>query len=42
MTNFIFGIVTGIVLSTVGFQGIANLGNRTIHTIETFAIQFNQ
>jgi hypothetical protein len=39
MNNFIIGIITGIVLSTVGFQGIANLGNRTVNTIESFAIQ---
>ena len=37
MSNFVFGIITGIVLSTVGFQGLANLGNRAIHSVETFA-----
>lgn len=37
MNNFIIGIVTGIVLSTVGFHGLANVGNRAIHTIESFA-----
>jgi len=37
MSNFVFGIITGIVLSTVGFQGVANLGNRAIHSVETFA-----
>jgi hypothetical protein len=41
MTKFLIGIVTGIILSTVGFQGLANLGNRAIHTIESFA-QSNQ
>lgn len=39
MNNFIIGIITGIVLSTVGFQGIANLGNRAVNGIESFAIQ---
>jgi hypothetical protein len=37
MTKFLIGVVTGIILSTVGFQGLANLGNRTITTIESFA-----
>ena len=37
MNNLIFGIITGIVLSTVGFQGLANLGNRAINSVETFA-----
>jgi hypothetical protein len=37
MNNFIFGVITGIVLSTVGFQGLANLGNRAINGVETFA-----
>jgi len=37
MTKFLIGIVTGIILSTVGFQGLANLGNKTITTIESFA-----
>jgi hypothetical protein len=37
MTKFLIGIVTGIILSTVGFQGLANLGNRAIHTIENTA-----
>ena len=41
MSKFLIGIVTGIVLSTVGFHGLANLGNRTITTIESFA-QSNQ
>jgi len=37
MSNFIFGIITGIVLSSVGFHGLANIGNRAIHSVETFA-----
>jgi hypothetical protein len=37
MSKFIFGVITGIVLSTVGFQGIANLGNRAVTGIESFA-----
>lgn len=39
MNHFILGIITGIVLSTVGFQGIATLGNRAVNSIESFAIQ---
>jgi len=39
MTKFIIGIITGIILSTVGFNGIANLGNKGISTIQTIAIQ---
>jgi hypothetical protein len=39
MTKFIAGIIAGIILSTVGFQGIANLGNRAVTGIESFAVQ---
>jgi hypothetical protein len=37
MSKFLIGIVTGVILSTVGFNGIANLGNRAVNGIETFA-----
>jgi hypothetical protein len=37
MTNFIIGIIVGIVLSTVGFNGLADLGNRAINTVENAA-----
>ena len=37
MSNFLFGIVTGIVIATVGFNGIATIGNRTVQGIQTFA-----
>jgi hypothetical protein len=37
MTNFITGIIVGIVLSTVGFNGLADLGNRAINTVENAA-----
>lgn len=37
MNNFIVGVITGIVLATVGFQGLANLGNRAVHTIQSAA-----
>jgi hypothetical protein len=39
MSKFLIGVVTGIVLSTVGFNGIASLGNRAVNGIETFASQ---
>jgi hypothetical protein len=39
MSKFLIGVVTGVILSTVGFQGIANLGNRVINGIESFAVQ---
>ena len=39
MSKFLIGVVTGIILSTVGFQGIANLGNRAINGIESFATE---
>ena len=39
MSKFFIGVVTGVILSTVGFQGIANLGNRVINGIESFAVQ---
>ena len=37
MSKFIIGVVTGIILATVGFNGLANLGNRAVHSIESFA-----
>ncbi len=37
MTNFITGIIVGIVLSTVGFNGLADQGNRAINTVENAA-----
>ena len=39
MSKFLIGIVTGVILSTVGFNGIANLGNRAVNGIETFATE---
>ena len=39
MSKFLIGVVTGIILSTVGFNGIANLGNRAINGIESFATE---
>ncbi len=39
MSKFFIGVVTGIILSTVGFNGIANLGNRAINGVETFATE---
>ena len=39
MSKFIIGVVTGIMLSTVGFNGLANLGNRALNGIQTFASQ---
>ena len=37
MSKFLTGIVVGIILSTVGFNGLANLGNRVISGVEIFA-----
>lgn len=37
MSNFFVGIVVGVVLSTVGFNGMANMGNRAIDGIQSFA-----
>ena len=39
MSKFLIGVVTGIILSTVGFNGLANLGNRMISGIESFATE---
>lgn len=41
MTKFVFGIITGIVLATVGFNGLANLGNRAVNTIQNAAESAN-
>lgn len=37
MNNFIIGLVAGIVLATVGFNGIAQMGNRAVQSIESFS-----
>ena len=37
MSKFFFGIVVGVILSTVGFNGMANMGNRAIDGIQSFA-----
>ena len=37
MSKFIIGTITGIVLSTVGFNGLANLGNNAVQMIESTA-----
>lgn len=37
MGKFLFGIVTGIVIATVGFNGIAAIGNRAVQGIQDFA-----
>ena len=39
MSKFLIGVVTGIILSTVGFNGLANLGNRVISGVESFATE---
>ena len=39
MSKFLIGVIIGVILSTVGFNGIANLGNRAINGIETFATE---
>jgi hypothetical protein len=36
MSSFIFGVVTGIVLTTVGFTGMAEMGDRNIQVIQSF------
>lgn len=42
MKNLIIGIIIGIVLSTVGFNGLANIGNKAVQSIENFAQETNQ
>lgn len=37
MNNFIIGLVVGVILSTVGFNGMAQMGNRAIDGIQSFA-----
>lgn len=37
MIKFTIGVVVGIVLSAIGFDGMAHLGNRTIEGIQSFA-----
>ena len=37
MNNFIIGVVVGVILSTVGFNGMAQIGNRAIDGIQSFA-----
>jgi hypothetical protein len=37
MSNFFIGVVAGVILATVGFNGMANMGNRAINGIQSFA-----
>lgn len=37
MSKFFFGIVVGVMLSTVGFNGMAQMGNRAIDAIQSFS-----
>jgi uncharacterized membrane-anchored protein YhcB (DUF1043 family) len=34
MSKFLIGVVVGIVISTVGFSGIARLADRGVQTIQ--------
>lgn len=36
MINFLFGIVAGVVLSTVGFNSVAQMGDNVIQEIQSF------
>lgn len=36
MINFFCGIVVGVALATVGFNGVAQMGNRAIDGIQSF------
>lgn len=36
MINFISGIIVGIALATVGFDGVTQIGNRAIDGIQSF------
>jgi hypothetical protein len=38
MSNFLFGVLAGIVLATVGFNGVAQLGNRAVQGIQSFTL----
>jgi len=38
MSKFFVGIVVGIVLATVGFNGMAQLGNRAVQGIQSFTL----
>lgn len=37
MFNFIVGIVLGIVLATIGAQGVVDILDKSVHAIETVA-----
>jgi hypothetical protein len=37
MINFICGIILGVVLSTIGVQGVANILDRGVHAIQVIA-----
>jgi hypothetical protein len=34
MGNFVFGIITGIVVSTIGFSGVARVADRGVDLIK--------
>jgi len=37
MFNFIFGVITGIVISTVGFSGIAHVADAGVAKVQSVA-----
>ena len=38
MFKFVSGIILGVILSSVGFNGLAQFGNKTINGIQSFAV----
>jgi hypothetical protein len=38
MSKFLTGLVVGILVATVGFNGVAQLGNRAVQSIQSFAL----
>lgn len=39
MNGFFLGVIVGIVVSTVGMNGVINLLNKGVNTVETFSSQ---
>jgi hypothetical protein len=37
MINFFVGIIIGVILSTIGIQGVANILDRGVHAIQVIA-----
>ncbi len=42
MSNFIYGTIFGIVVSTIGFSGIAHVADKALNATKTQAVELSK